>query len=338
MSQPRAFVSRMMHPDAIALIGEGTDMEVWPDDPPPSPEQLRAKLADAEGALINIMDRVDAPLLDAAPKLRVISQLAAGLDNVDITECTRRGILLGSTPGILSKAVADHGFALLLSAARRVAESDKWVRGNNWELAFHPNYWLGSEVQGSALGIVGLGQIGLEMARRAQGFDMRVIYHSRNRRPEAEAAICAQAGRADALAYAPLDELLSQSDYVSLHCPLTPETRHLINANALRKMKPTAILVNISRGPVVDTDALCQALREGWIGGAGLDVVDPEPIPDDHPLLFMDNVTITPHIGSASVLSRRAMSIMAAQNLVNGLNGQRLVHCANPELYQRLGI
>ena len=338
MSQPRAFVSRMMHPDAIALIGGATEMEVWPDDPPPSPEQLRAKLADAEGALINIMDRVDAALLDAAPKLRVISQLAAGLDNVDIPECTRRGILLGSTPGILSKAVADHGFALLLSAARRVVESDKWVRGNNWELAFHPNYWLGSEVQGSTLGIVGLGQIGLEMARRAQGFDMRVLYHSRNRRPDAEDMLCAQAARADALTYATLDDLLAESDYVSLHCPLTPETRHLINADALWKMKSTAILVNISRGPVVDTDALCQALREGWIGGAGLDVVDPEPIPDDHPLLFMDNVTITPHIGSASVLSRRAMSVMAAQNLINGLKSQRLVHCANPELYQRLGI
>ena len=338
MSQPRAFVSRMMHPDALALIDGASEVEVWPDDAPPTTEELRDRLTNAEGVLINIMDRVDGALLDAAPNLRVISQLAAGLDNVDIPECTRRGILLGSTPGILSKAVADHAFALLLSAARRVVESDRWVRGNHWELAFHPNYWLGSEVQGSTLGIVGLGQIGLEVARRAQGFDMRVLYHSRNRRPEAEAMLGAQSARADALTYAPLDTLLAESDYVSLHCPLTPETRHLINAVALRKMKPTAILVNISRGPVVDTNALCQALREGWIGGAGLDVVDPEPIPNDHPLLFMDNVTITPHIGSASVLSRRAMSIMAAQNLINGLNGQRLVHCANPELYERLGI
>ena len=330
MPQPRVFVSRMMHQDALALIGEATDMEVWPDDPPPSAGELRTKLVDAEGVLINIMDRIDTALLDAAPRLRVVSQLAAGLDNVDVPECTRRGILLGSTPGILSKAVADHAFALLLSAARRVVESDRWVRGNNWELAFHPTYWLGNEVQGSTLGIVGLGQIGLEMARRAQGFDMRILYHSRNRRPEAEA----QYG----LTFAAMDELLSESDYVSLHVPLTPDTRHLIGAAALRRMKPTAILVNISRGPVVDTDALCTALREGWIGGAGLDVVDPEPIPDDHPLLFMDNVTITPHIGSASVLSRRAMSIMAARNLVNGLDGQRLVHCANPELYERLGI
>ena len=330
MSQPRAFVSRMMHTDALDLIAESTEMEVWRDDAPPTAGELRAKLADADGALINIMDRVDAALLGSAPNLRVISQLAAGLDNVDVAECTRRGILLGSTPGILSKAVADHGFALLLSAARRVVESDKWVRGNNWELAFHPNYWLGSEVQGSTLGIVGLGQIGLEMARRARGFDMRVLYHSRNPRPDAES----QYG----LTYASLSALLAESDYVTLHVPLTPETRHLIGADALRRMKSTAILVNISRGPVVDTAALCAALREGWIGGAGLDVVDPEPIPDDHPLLFMDNVTITPHIGSASALSRRAMSIMAAQNLINGLNGQRLPHCANPELYEPLGI
>ena len=330
MSQPQAFVSRMMHPDAIALLGEATQMEVWPDDPPPTPEVLRVKLADAEGVLINIMDRMDANLLDSAPRLRVVSQLAAGLDNVDIPECTRRGILLGSTPGILSKAVADHAFALLLSAARRVVESDKWVRGNNWELAFHPNYWLGSEVQGSTLGIIGLGQIGLEVARRAQGFDMRILYHSRNRRTEAEA----QYG----LTHATLEDLLAQSDYVSLHVPLTADTRHMIGSDALRRMKTTAILINISRGPVVDTDALITALREGWIAGAGLDVVDPEPIPDDHPLLSMDNVTITPHIGSASVLSRRAMSIMAAQNLVNGLTGKRLVHCANPELYERLGI
>ena len=330
MSQPRVFVTRHMHHDALSIIGEATEMEVWPDDPPPTSETLRSKLADVEGVLINIMDRVDPALLDAAPKLRVVSQLAAGLDNVDIPECTRRGILLGSTPGILSKAVADHAFALLLSAARRVVESDKWVRGNNWELAFHPNYWLGNEVQSSTLGIVGLGQIGLEMARRAQGFDMRLLYHSRNRRPDAEVEY--------GLTYATLDDLLAKSDFVSLHVPLTPETHHLIGTDALRKMKSTAILVNISRGPVVDTDALCTALSEGWIGGAGLDVVDPEPIPDDHPLLFMDNVTITPHIGSASLLSRRAMSIMAAENLVNGLNGNRLVHCANPELYERLGI
>ncbi len=325
MNTPRAFVSRRMHQDALDVIAGATDMEVWPNDAPPSPEQLREKLANADGALINIMDRVDTSLLDAAPRLRVISQLAAGLDNIDMAQCTKRGIPVGATPGILSKAVADHGFAMLLSAARRVVESDKWVRGNNWKLQFHPTYWLGAEVQSSTLGIIGLGQIGLEMARRAAGFDMRLLYHSRSRKPEAEA----QYG----LVYADLDTLLAESDFVSLHVPLTPETRHIINEDALRKMKATAILVNLSRGPTVDTDALTRALREGWIGGASLDVVDPEPIPVDHPLLAMDNVTITPHIGSASLGSRRAMSIMAAQNLVAGLTGEPMVYCANPEAY-----
>ena len=256
------------------------------DDPPPSAEELRRKLADAEGALINIMDRVDAALLDAAPNLRVISQLAAGLDNVDILECTKRGILLGSTPGILSKAVADHAFALLLSG-RPACRRERQVGARQQLGAGLPSKLLAGQ-RGSEQhpGHRGPGQIGLEMARRAQGFDMRLLYHSRNRRPEAEA----QYG----LTYASLDDLLAESDFVSLHCPLTPETRHLIDADALRRMKNTAILVNISRGPVVDTDAIVIALREGWIGGAALDVVDPEPIPDDHPLLFMDNVTITP--------------------------------------------
>ena len=329
MNRPRAFVSRRMHQDALDVIAESTDMEVWPDDAPPTAGQLREKLADADGALINIMDRVDAALLDAAPRLRVISQLAAGLDNVDLPECTKRGIPVGATPGILSKAVADHGFAMLLSAARRVVESDKWVRDNNWKLQFHPTYWLGAEVQGSTLGIIGLGQIGLEMARRAAGFDMRVLYYSRSRKPELEAR--------HGLVYADLGTLLAEADFVSLHVPLTPETRHIIGEDALRKMKPTAILVNLSRGPTVDTDALTRALQEGWIGGAGLDVVDPEPIPVNHPLLGMDNVTITPHIGSASVGSRRAMSIMAAQNLVAGLKGEPMVHCANPGAYEVRG-
>ena len=329
MSRPRAFVSRRMDQDALDIIAGFADMEVWPDDAPPTAEQLREKLADADGTVINIMDRVDAALLEAAPRLRVISQLAAGLDNVDLSECTKRGIPVGSTPGILSKAVADHGFAMLLSAARRVVESDKWVRENNWKLQFHPTYWLGAEVQGSTLGIIGLGQIGLEMARRAAGFDMRVLYYSRSRKPELESR--------HGLIYTDLNTLLAEADFVSLHVPLTPDTRHIINEDALRKMKSTAILINLSRGPTVDTDALTRALREGWIGGAGLDVVDPEPIPVGHPLLDMSNVTITPHIGSASVGSRRAMSIMAADNLVAGLQGEPMVHCANPEVYEVKG-
>ena len=331
MPQPRVFVSRMMHQDALALIGEATDMEVWPKDPPPSAGDLRTKLVDAEGVLINIMDRIDTALLDAAPRLRVVSaSLPPGWTMWTFPNARAVASCWGARPAFSprpwrttpSRSCSPRRAAWWRATGGCAATTGSW--------RFIPTTGWATRLQGSTLGIVGLGQIGLEMARRAQGFDMRILYHSRNRRPEAEA----QYG----LTYAAMDELLSESDYVSLHVPLTPETRHLIDADALRRMKSTAILVNISRGPVVDTDALCTALREGWIGGAGLDVVDPEPIPDDHPLLFMDNVTITPHIGSASVLSRRAMSIMAARNLVNGLNGQRLVHCANPELYERLGL
>ncbi len=325
MPRPRVFVSRQMHSDSLDLIGEAADIEVWPDDAPPTAGQLKEKLADVDGALINIMDRIDVPLLDAAPRVKVISQLAAGLDNIDVPECTRRGVLVGSTPGVLSKATADHGFALLLAAARRVVETDRWVRGNNWELAFHPLYWLGSEVNEATLGIIGLGQIGTEMARRGLGFDMKVIYNCRNPKPELE-------DRYD-FTYADLDTLLESSDFISLHVPLTSETRHLIGEPELRKMKSGAILINLSRGPVVDTGALYRALKERWIAGAGLDVVDPEPIPDDHPLLALDNLTITPHIGSASSVSRRRMGLMAARNLIAGLQGEPLDHCVNPEVY-----
>lgn len=323
MQKPRVFITRNMHPDALDLIGQSTDMDLWPEDAPPDPAQMREKLADAEGVLTNIMDRIDGPALNAGPRLRVVSQLAAGVDNIDIPECTRRGILVGSTPGVLSKAVADHGFALLLASARRVVETDKWLRAGNWKLAFHPNYWIGAEVQGSTLGIVGLGQIGLEMARRGQGFDMKIVYHARNRRPDLES----QYG----LEYVTLDQLLEISDFVSLHVPLTPDTRQLIGEPQLRAMKASAILINLSRGPVVDTEALCTALKDGWIAGAGLDVMDPEPLPAGHPLLALDNVTLTPHIGSASSMSRRAMCIMAAQNLLAGLKGEQLVHCANAD-------
>ena len=326
MPRPRVFVSRQMHSDSLDLIGEAADIDVWPDDAPPSAGKLREKLADVDGALINIMDRIDVPLLDAAPRLKVISQLAAGLDNIDVPECTRRGVLVGSTPGVLSKATADHGFALLLAAARRVVETDRWVRGNNWELAFHPLYWLGSEVNEATLGIIGLGQIGTEMARRGLGFDMRVLYNCRNPKPELEDRY--------GFIYADLDTLLESSDFISLHVPLTPETRHLIGEPELRKMKSGAILINLSRGPVIDTDALYRALKERWIAGAGLDVVDPEPIPDDHPLLALDNLTITPHIGSASSVSRRRMGLMAARNLMAGLQGEPLDNCVNPEVYK----
>lgn len=330
MFKPRVYVTRQIFSDALDIIEQVAELEVWPDDVPPTPEQLREALADADGAIINVMDRIDTPLLEAAPKLKVLSQVAVGLDNVDIPEATKRGILVGYTPGVLAKATADLGFALLLATARRVVESDKWVRDGNWEIAHHPMFWLGSEVNGSTLGIMGMGGIGLEMAKRALGFDMKVIYHSRTRKPELEAEY--------GFKYATANKVIANSDFLSLHVPLTPETHHLIGEKQLKKMKPTAILINVSRGAVVDTDAVYKALTKGWIAGAGLDVFDPEPPPVDHPILSLDNVVVLPHIGSASNRSRREMHLLAARNLVAALKGERLEQCANPELYETLGI
>jgi glyoxylate reductase len=276
------------------------------------------------------MDRIDAPLLDAAPKLRVLSQVAAGLDNIDIPEATKRDIMVGYTPGVLAKSTADLAFALLLAVARRVVESDKWVREGNWKISHHPMFWLGSEVNGSALGILGLGGIGLEMAKRGLGFDMKVLYHSRTRKRDLE--------KEYGLKYASFKRVLAESDFLSIHVPLTPQTNHFIGEKQLKMMKPSSILVNLSRGPVVDTEALHQALTKGTIAGAGLDVFDPEPVPTDHPILGLDNVVVLPHIGSASNRSRRDMHLLAARNLVAGLNGDRLEECANPEVYESLGI
>lgn len=330
MFKPRVYVTRQIFPDALDLIEKFAELELWPDDEPPSPEQLMEAMSNVDGAIINVMDRIDAPLLDAAPKLRVLSQVAAGLDNIDIPEATKRDIMVGYTPGVLAKSTADLAFALLLAVARRVVESDKWVREGNWKISHHPMFWLGSEVNGSTLGILGLGGIGLEMAKRGLGFDMKVLYHSRTRKRDLE--------KEYGLKYASFKRILAESDFLSIHVPLTPQTNHFIGEKQLKMMKPSSILVNLSRGPVVDTDALHQALTKGTIAGAGLDVFDPEPVPTDHPILGLDNVVVLPHIGSASNRSRRDMHLLAARNLVAGLNGDRLEECANPEVYESLGI
>jgi len=330
MVKPRVYVTRQIFPDALDLIEKSAELEIWPDDEPPSPEQLREAMADVDGAIINVMDRIDAPLLDAAPKLRVLSQVAVGLDNIDIAAVTKREILVGYTPGVLAKSTADLAFALLLAVARRVVESDKWVREGNWKISHHPMFWLGAEVNGSTLGIIGLGGIGLETAKRGLGFDMKILYHSRTRKRDMESEY--------GFKYASLKRVLTEADFLSIHVPLTPQTNRFIGEKQLKMMKSTAILINLARGPVVDTDALYKALTKGWIAGAGLDVFDPEPVPKDHPLLALDNVVVLPHIGSASNRSRREMHLLAARNLLAGLKGERLEQCVNPELYETLGI
>ena len=325
MAAPTVFVTRLINQDALDMIARETEMEVWPDDYPPSPETLREKLRDADGVLTNIMDRVDGALLDAAPRLKVVSQMAAGVDNIDVAEVTRRRIPVGHTPGVLSKATADLTFALLMAAARRVVETERWARAGNWKLAFHPMYWLGADVSEATIGIIGMGKIGLEMVGRALGFDMKVLYYSRTRKEQEEQRYL--------MDYVSLPTLLQNADFVTLHVPLTPETFHLIGERELAAMKPTGILINASRGPVVDSKALYKALNDGWIAAAALDVTEPEPIPSDDPLLTLDNVIVTPHIGSASVGSRRSMCLLAARNLLAGVKGERLIHCFNPEVY-----
>ena len=325
MSLPKALVTRMLLPEALDILRQHAEVEVWPGESPPSVDQLHRMVADCNGILTTIMDRIDAALMDAAPNLRAISQLAVGLDNVDVAEATRRRIPVGNTPGVLAKATADLAFALLLGAARRTSESDRWVRQGSWELAFHPTHWLGRDVHESTLGIVGLGQIGREIARRARGFDMRIIYHSRTRYADVEAEY--------GVSYVDFPTLLAEADFVVMSVPLTPETHHLISAEQLAMMKPSGILINVSRGPVVDPVALYRALEARSIGGAALDVTTPEPIPPDDPLLTLDNLVITPHIGSAALPTRLNTMKLAARNLVAGLAGEPMEACANPEVY-----
>lgn len=261
--------------------------------------------------------QVDAQLLDRLPGVRVISNYGVGVDHIRLADAQARGIPVGNTPGILDGATADMGFALLLAAARRVVAGDRYARSADFT-RYDPCYMLGREVHHATLGIIGMGRIGQQVAQRARGFDMPVLYHNRHARPEVESSL--------GVRRAALAQLLAESDYVMLTCPLTDETRGLIGANELRQMKRTAILINIARGPVVDTAALTAALTEHLIYGAALDVTDPEPLPRDHPLLQLDNVTIVPHLGSATEQTRQRMAEISVENLLRGLRGEALLH------------
>ena len=325
MIRPKAFVTRAIPQEALDLVAAHAEMEVWPHDEPPDATTLRGMTGGIDGILTNIMDRIDAPLFDAAPNLKVVSQMAVGLDNVDVAEATRRRIPVGYTPGVVSNATADQAFALLLAAARRLTEAERWVRNGSWKIAFHPLFWLGAEVHQATIGIIGMGSIGMEMAKRAKGFDMRILYYSRTRKPDAEELYGMQ--------YVDMPTLLAESDFVSLHVPLTPETHHLIGAEELSQMKSTAIIVNAARGPIVDPTALYHALRSKTIAAAALDVTSPEPIDPEDPLLTLENLVVAPHLGSSTVTTRTRMAVLAAQNLVAGLEGRPLPRCANPQVY-----
>ena len=312
----RVFVSRNLPGDALDRLREHADVDLWPGELPPPYEALRERVRDADGLICLLTDRIDAALLEAAPRLRVISNVAVGYDNIDLVAAAARGIPIGNTPGILTETTADLAFALLLAAARHIVEADRFVRDGRWQ-TWDPSLLLGRDLHDATLGIVGYGKIGQAVARRAQGFSMRVLYTARSDRVDASR----HPGEPVAL-----DDLLRRSDFVSLHVPLAPQTRHMIGERELRAMKSTAILVNTARGAVVDQPALVRALNEGWIAGAGLDVMEEEPLPPSAALLSAPNVVLLPHIGSASHATRARMASMAVDNCLAGLRGEQLPH------------
>lgn len=322
--KPQVYVTRRLPKPAWQDLLEVCEVEIWDRDIPPPYQLIAEKLGDKEGLLCLLTDRIDAALMDVAPGLKVISQCAVGYDNIDVGAATARGIPVGNTPGVLTDATADFAFTLLMAAARRIGEAIDYVRAGHWR-TWGLTLLLGQSVFGATLGIIGLGRIGQALARRASGFDMKVLYYDTLRRPEAEAELGVE--------YRALEDLLQESDFVSLHVGLTEETRGLMNAHRFALMKPTAILINTSRGPVVDPEALYEALKDGQIAYAALDVTDPEPLPADHKLLELPNLIVAPHIASATVTSRNLMTTRAVQNLVAGLRGERLPYCVNPEVY-----
>jgi len=318
VTKPKVFVSRIIPDDGLRLITEACEAEVWQDELPPPRDTLLRSIESCVGVLTLLTDRV-------GPQLKVVSNFAVGFDNIDVAACTKRGIPVGNTPGVLTETTADLAWALLMAAARRLPEADHYVREGKWK-TWGPMLLMGPDVHGATLGIIGFGRIGQAVARRARGFGMRILYHDPNRvSPAVEAEYHAE--------YRTLEGILPESDFVSLHVNLSPQTKGLINAVRLGWMKRTAILVNTSRGPVVDSMALVDALRDGVIAGAALDVTDPEPLPADHPLVGLDNCLVVPHIASASRATRNKMAQMAAANLLAGVRGQRLPTPVNPEVY-----
>jgi lactate dehydrogenase-like 2-hydroxyacid dehydrogenase len=307
------FVTRSLPGSALDRLRSAHDVDVWPERLPPPYEELRARSAEAEGLVSLLTDRVDADLIEACPRLRVISNYAVGVDNVDLDAATARGIPVGNTPGVLTDSTADLALALMLGAARRLVEGEAFVRRGEWR-TWEPELLLGRDLHAATVGIVGFGRIGQAVARRLEGFGCEVIHTSRR-------------------GGVSFGELLERSDFVTLHAPLTPETHGLIDDAALSRMKPTAYLVNTARGPIVDAAALIRALRAGEIAGAALDVTDPEPLPGDHPLLEAPNLLVIPHLGSATHATREKMADMAVDNLLAGLAGERMPNCANPEVY-----
>jgi glyoxylate reductase len=319
---PTIFITQPVFEPVVQELSQHCRVTRNTEDRPPSREEMYAALAGCQGVLTQLNDRMDGDIMDHAPGLRVISNIAVGFDNIDVPAATERGILVTNTPGILTDTTADMAFCLLLAAARRMIESDRFARSGQWK-RWKLDLLLGTDVHHATIGIIGLGRIGQAMARRARGFEMTILYASpRRAAPEIEQQLGAR--------YVPLETLLRESDFVSLHCPLRPDTRHLIAAPQLALMKRTAILVNTTRGPVVDEAALAEALRDRRILAAGLDVFEKEP--EIHPTLVgLDNVVLAPHSGSGSRQTRLRMVEVAARNLLAALRGETPPNLLNPD-------
>jgi glyoxylate reductase len=326
MPSPIIYVTRRLPDAALSLLSTCGTLELWePDEVIPREELLRGVKA-AEALLCMVTERIDEELLNHAPRLKIVANMAVGYDNVEVLALTHRRIVLTNTPGVLTETTADLTFALILGIARRISEGERLVRAGRWR-SWSPFSFLGYDVHHRTLGILGLGRIGTEVAKRAQGFDMRILYTNRSRNREAE----------ERFGCVPVDltTLLRESDFLSVHVPLTPDTRRMFSVPQFEQMKPSAFLVNVARGPIVDPQALYLALRDGMIAGAALDVTDPEPIPADDPLLTLDNCLIVPHVGSASIATRTRMATLAAENIVAFLSGRRPPTPVNPEVLEQ---
>ncbi len=324
MPKPKVYVTRELPERGLKMIKERFDAEVWPEYAPPPKEVIIRKVAEVDALASLLSDKIDTEVFDVATKLKIVSQLAVGFDNIDVNDATKRGIYVTNTPGVLTETTADFAWTLLMATARRVVEADRYIRGGQWKVGWHPSMLLGRDVYGATIGIVGAGRIGSAVARRAKGFNMKILYYDVIPRPELERELGAK--RVD------LDMLLRESDFVSVHVPLMKETYHLVNEERLKLMKRTAFLINNSRGPVVDENALYKALKERVIAGAGLDVFEQEPTPIDNLLLTPDNLVVAPHISSASYETRSRMAEMVAENLIAFFEGRTPPNLVNSEV------
>jgi len=324
LQKPRVFVTREMPERGLHIIKEKFDAEVWREYAPPPKKTIIEKAAKVDALATLLSDKIDAEVFDAALNLKIVAQMAVGFDNIDINEATKRGIYVTNTPGVLTETTADFAWTLLMAVARRVVEADAYVRSGNWKVGWHPMMMQGRDVYGATIGIVGLGRIGCAIAKRAKGFDMKVLYYDVIRRPDFE--------KEYGIKFTDMDSLFQKADFVTINVPLTKETHHLVDEEKLKMMKKTAYLINNARGPIVDEKALYKALKEGWIAGAALDVFEQEPIPTENSLLKLNNVVVAPHISSASYETRSRMAEMVAENLIAFFEGKTPPNLVNPEV------